>query len=250
MSLGRACQFRCSDGAGIFFRPGRPGQPTILYYGRDNADAGDRLGSAILNGLRDMGWGILEIDPANRVNGLALDPNRQCDLSRHWRSKLYLMLRLVRMPRLWGYYLHRALIGRSRHTCRSAIRGIAAFGITPNAILGFSAGARFGAAIADALKADCLMCLGYPFKNPHRGDEPDRYAHLASLRTPCLILQGRRDAYGGADDVHAYPLSEAIEVRFLDSDHDLRLEDAALQAAVAIALDFVRAHGPDRRNQP
>ena len=64
-----------------------------------------------------------------------------------------------------------------------------------------------------------LICLGYPF-HPTGRPEQLRVAHLAALRTPTLIVQGERDAFGKPDEVASYALSDAIRVEWLpDGDH-------------------------------
>lgn len=90
------------------------------------------------------------------------------------------------------------------------------------AIGGKSMGGRMASLVADELKVDALVCLGYPFYAAGKPEKP-RVAHLAELRTPTLIVQGERDALGNADAVAQYELSEQIEVFWLASgDHDLK----------------------------
>jgi predicted alpha/beta-hydrolase family hydrolase len=52
----------------------------------------------------------------------------------------------------------------------------------------------------DAPAADGLVLLGYPLHPPGRPDTL-RIAHLPSLRTPTLVVQGSRDEFGGEDEV-------------------------------------------------
>src|SRR5215471_15878316 len=60
---------------------------------------------------------------------------------------------------------------------------------------GKSMGGRIASMIADEVGALGLLCLGYPFHPP--GDPGRlRTAHLADLRTPALVVQGTRDAFG------------------------------------------------------
>lgn len=106
----------------------------------------------------------------------------------------------------------------------SAIDALAAR--SPLIIGGKSMGGRVASMIADDLYASGriagLLCLGYPF---HPVGKPDqlRTGHLADLRTPALIVQGTRDPFGTKKEVSSYPLSEHIEVLWLeDGDHDLR----------------------------
>jgi predicted alpha/beta-hydrolase family hydrolase len=67
-----------------------------------------------------------------------------------------------------------------------------------------------------------LLCIGYPF-HPIGKPHQLRTAHLRELKTPTLIVQGTRDAFGTKDEVTAYELSKTIEILWLeDGDHDLK----------------------------
>ena len=87
---------------------------------------------------------------------------------------------------------------------------------------GKSLGGRMASLLADEVEARGLVCLGYPF-HPPKQPERLRTAHLEAIRTPTLIVQGTRDAYGTPEDVAGYRLSAAIRVVWIeDGDHDLR----------------------------
>jgi predicted alpha/beta-hydrolase family hydrolase len=107
---------------------------------------------------------------------------------------------------------------------RAAVAALAASGKL--VIGGKSMGGRVASMVADELYARGaiagLLCLGYPF---HPMGKPDvlRTAHLANLRTPALIVQGTRDAFGARHEVANYTLSKQIELLWLeDGDHDLK----------------------------
>lgn len=90
------------------------------------------------------------------------------------------------------------------------------------AIGGKSLGGRMASLVADEAGVRALVCLGYPF---HPAGKPDRLrtAHLESLRTPTLIVQGSRDSLGTRDEVAGYALSSAIRFHWLeDGDHSFR----------------------------
>jgi predicted alpha/beta-hydrolase family hydrolase len=111
---------------------------------------------------------------------------------------------------------------------------------------GKSMGGRIASLIVDEVRAAGLVCLGYPF---HPVGKPDRLrvAHLRTIQTPTLILQGTRDPFGGASDVAGYDLSPSVQMHWLeDGDHSFkprkasgRTEEgnwlAALEAIVAFA---------------
>ncbi len=89
------------------------------------------------------------------------------------------------------------------------------------AIGGKSMGGRIASLVADDLEVGALVCLGYPF-HPPKQPARLRVAHLADLRTPTLIVQGERDAFGGRAEVAGYVLSPAIELAWCpDGDHSL-----------------------------
>ena len=96
----------------------------------------------------------------------------------------------------------------------------------PLIIGGKSMGGRVASMVADDLfasrKIRGLLCLGYPFHPPAKPEQL-RTRHLASLKTPTLIVQGTRDEFGTRQEVSAYTLSPAIEILWLeDGDHDLK----------------------------
>lgn len=119
----------------------------------------------------------------------------------------------------------------------------------PLALGGKSMGGRIATMVADELQARAVVVFGYPFHPP---DQPGRLrtAHLAELRTPTLILQGERDAFGTRDEVNGYRLSPRIRVDWIaDGDHSLaprkssgRTEDQNVSEAIAAAAAFLLAH--------
>jgi predicted alpha/beta-hydrolase family hydrolase len=111
---------------------------------------------------------------------------------------------------------------------------------------GKSMGGRIASMVADEVGARGLVCLGYPFHPP--GDATRlRTAHLETLRTPALIVQGTRDAFGSAEEIAGYRLSPSIRVAFLEGgDHSYkpparsgRTEKQNVEEAIGIAADFV-----------
>ncbi|MGY5354685.1 alpha/beta family hydrolase [Wenyingzhuangia sp. IMCC45467] len=90
-------------------------------------------------------------------------------------------------------------------------------------IISRSAGGRFASLVADELNIKHIICLSYPFQNPHNGIEPDRYLHLENLKTPMTIFQGDKDEYGGLEIRDKYKLSDHIDLQFVDANHDFNL---------------------------
>jgi uncharacterized protein len=117
------------------------------------------------------------------------------------------------------------------------------------AVGGKSLGGRIASMIADEVGARALVCFGYPFHPP---GQPSRLRtkHLETLKTPALILQGTRDAFGGPEEVSGYGLSPAIRVEWLDGgDHSFKpparsgtTEAENLERAISLASDFLLSH--------
>lgn len=116
---------------------------------------------------------------------------------------------------------------------------------------GKSMGGRIASMVADEAGVGGLVCLGYPFHPPGQPGKL-RVAHLADLRTPGLILQGTRDAFGTKDEVSLFSLSKNLRVVFLeDGDHSFkpraasgRTEAQNLAEAIALVVAFLREISP------
>jgi predicted alpha/beta-hydrolase family hydrolase len=65
-----------------------------------------------------------------------------------------------------------------------------------------------------------VICVAYPFKHPKHAVEPERFAHLATIATPTLIIQGIRDPYGGVEVAENYHLSPSISLEFFEGHHE------------------------------
>jgi predicted alpha/beta-hydrolase family hydrolase len=111
---------------------------------------------------------------------------------------------------------------------------------------GKSLGGRVASMIADEIGVAGLVCLGYPFHPPGKPDL-ERAAHLRTLRTPTVILQGERDQFGSREEIGAYELSPAIRIAYLeDGEHSFvprkrsgRTMEENLSAAVAEIVRFL-----------
>jgi len=111
---------------------------------------------------------------------------------------------------------------------------------------GKSRGGRIASLIADEVKVDGLVCLGYPF---HPVGKPDqiRMKHLQTIRTPTLLVQGERDPFGSREEVARYKLSSAIRIAWLeDGDHSFipgkksgRTEQQNWEAAIREVVMFL-----------
>ena len=108
---------------------------------------------------------------------------------------------------------------------------------------GKSMGGRVASMIADEARVNGLVCLGYPFHPPGK-PEKLRTAHLVTLETPTLIVQGTRDPFGKPEEVRSYGLPDSIRLAWVeDGDHSLKprkssgrtLEQNTAEAVAAIA---------------
>ena len=111
---------------------------------------------------------------------------------------------------------------------------------------GKSLGGRIASMVADAAGVRGLICLGYPFHPPGQPLKV-RTKHLATLRTPTLILQGERDHFGNREDVARYELAPGIRIEWMtDGDHSLKprvssgaTEQGNLDRAIEVASAFI-----------
>ncbi len=112
---------------------------------------------------------------------------------------------------------------------------------------GKSMGGRMASLIADETNVTGLLVFGFPFHAP--GKPPgERIGHLATVKTPTLIVQGTRDTMGTRDEVADYALSPAIDLLWIeDGDHSLKprkksgfTPDDAMETAVQGAISFLK----------
>jgi uncharacterized protein len=92
---------------------------------------------------------------------------------------------------------------------------------------GKSLGGRIASLVADEAGVAGLVCLGYPF-HPTGDPERLRTEHLKAIRTPTLIVQGERDAFGNKGEVAGYELAKSVQVHWLpDGDHSFKPRKAS-----------------------
>lgn len=116
---------------------------------------------------------------------------------------------------------------------------------------GKSLGGRMASMVADEVGARGLICLGYPFHAPGKPATAERIAHLATMTTPTLIVQGTRDSLGSRDDTTGYQFSPAVRFHWSkDGDHSLkprvasgRTEADNIAQAIEAVAGFVRGLG-------
>ena len=136
----------------------------ILAHGASQAMDHEAM-NALADGLNDAGLRVARFEfpymHRRRSNGRGGAPDRQPVLEQTWRE----------------------VIAR----VRVAVGGDVAIG-------GRSLGGRIASLVADDCAVQALICYAYPF-HPAGRPETLRTAHLETLRTPTLILQGERDPF-------------------------------------------------------
>lgn len=113
---------------------------------------------------------------------------------------------------------------------------------------GHSMGGRMASMVADEVQARGLLCFGYPFHPPGKPAQP-RTAHLETLRTPALFIQGTRDPFGRPEEVAGYSLSPRIRVEWIEKgEHAVfktrQRESDKFTRVMELAVTFImRLHG-------
>lgn len=112
----------------------------------------------------------------------------------------------------------------------------------PLVVGGRSAGARVGCRTATATGAAAVLCLAFPLHPPGR-PERSRAQELADAGVPVHVVQGRRDPFGGPDEVVAAGVPGVV-VHPVDGDHGLKPSSGpggTVGDAVRAALEDVLA---------
>jgi predicted alpha/beta-hydrolase family hydrolase len=101
---------------------------------------------------------------------------------------------------------------------------------------GKSMGGRIATMVADELGVAGLLVYGYPFHPPGR-PERLRTAHLETLHTNTLIVQGTRDTFGTREEVPGYTVSPTIKIEWIEGgDHSLGRN---LDRPIALGVSFI-----------
>lgn len=221
-----------------------PEKRTLLLVGRDAWQKDEALNLLLLGKLAGSQLNVVWEDPAAEVIHILRKVERKIAwlpvVLRRWNLRLVQVAYGLRHPSYF-FYLYDRKNPSIALRCENLRKIIRAFGPDRElVILSRSSGGRVASLIADEFNVRQLVCLAYPFKHPAAQDEPERYRHLARLKTPMLIVQGARDAYGGREAQDRYVFSERIELMFVDTDHDFDIDD---QTANAIVERIARAAG-------
>lgn len=194
---------------------------TILLAPGSSEPADSRFMRTLARGLARKGWRVIRFDYPN-----------------------------VRQRRFRPIYGRRQRQPDSPERCEAAflaeIEAIQAS--SPLFIGGKSLGAMTATHIANPSQILGCICFGYPFHNYRKpGRQSYRFAHLARLRTPTLIVQGTLDEYGGPEQVAGYALAPTIHIHWLQGcDHKYQthtpqpVTSQPIAEAIATADAFIR----------
>lgn len=210
----------------------------LLLVGRDDWQKDEALNLALLHKLRENNVEIIWEDPAAEV----IHRLRKIEKRIHFLPKGIKKFNLRIVQILYGllhppyiFYLYKRRNHSVLSRCESLTKTICKRGFAAQTIiLSRSSGGRVSSLIADQLGIKHIVCLGYPFKHPDHGDEPERYSHLAHLQTPMLIIQGVHDEYGGLEIENKYVFSEKIMVSFFNTNHNFDINDAMAHELVEL----------------
>jgi uncharacterized protein len=196
---------------------------------RDDAYRDKELIEYLKGLFTDKGFAVSIYYPPNAAFKRIIDPNFKLRKIPGMPWRFLMALSLIFRPIYWKYFIdsHIKRVGTIQFQAESFMNAFQTLSPLPTFILGRSTGARITSLVADQLAVAGIICIGYPFKNPDGGDEPARYKHLEFLKTPCLLLQGEKDPYGGSGLDKKYKLSETIILKFMDVDHDFILTEEA-----------------------
>jgi len=218
----------------------------IFLVGRDNWQKDDALNSIFLDFLKKNNHAIVWEDPA----GALLYQWRRLERKIKWLPESVKVLNLRILQVLYGllhwryfYFLLSRKINSIELRCELLKQSILALGADKKIIvLARSSGGRVASLIGDELNLKHIIGLGYPFKHPKNEVESGRFMHLRELKTPFLIIQGIRDEYGGREITKNYAFSSAVELFFVDTDHDFRLTAENLESVFMKMNDVISSY--------
>lgn len=220
-----------------------PSRPIVLVAGRDDWRRDVALNRVLIGRLRQIGlrveWEDTATDLVHRWLVWAAGFPGLSPRGLAFGARVCQILHACAHPPYWRFLLARAFLPggppgsakRRVKQLRARVRALCGDG--PVVILSRSSGGRAASILADAEGVAQVICLGYPFRHPERGEQTERTAHLATMATPMLIVQGRADIYGGPELVRECVLAPAVEVVFLDTDHEFRVGAAEIDWIVA-----------------
>ncbi len=235
-----------SDGGELFHFGDGSEKTRIFFLERDDSFRDKELIEYLKELFIDKEFSVSIFYPPNAAFKRKIDPDFKLRNRPGTPWRFLMTLSLIFQPIYWKYFIdsHIKRMGTIEYQAQSFVKAFHSLSPLPTFILGRSSGARIATLVADQLAVAGLICIGYPFRNPDGGDEPARYRHLESLKTPCLLLQGEKDPYGGLGLNEKYKLSESISLKFMNVDHDFILTEEARIEFTEIVDRFIREKLP------
>lgn len=206
-------------------------QQIVLMVGRDDFLQDEELVGRLIAFFTARGRTVAQYQSRHEETRRLATPGFTRSWPRNVRGSM-IAVRLLLHPDRWlylvpGYWAYSKSVPSQAAALRVALRSFSGREV---ALLGRSAGARVCTLIADECGVKRVVALSYPFKHPKQPPDPDRYRHLADLRTSLLIVQGARDEYGGASVATLYALSSTTSVEVVDTDHNMHMREDSWQA--------------------
>lgn len=217
-------------------------QKLILFIGRSNIAKNSIPLERLFDELKSQGYTFIWLQHKTEVTASILDEKTKAILgftsnllggkdSRIFRhiSRLTKKFILLVHPLHWSYFLRRnrtqpqLTLPEKTSQYRKLIQSLR--GDREITIIAHSAGGRIATSLADEGYVKKIICFGYPFKHPENNEEKERTAHLQHLKKSCLIIQGKRDEYGGEEVMNHYKLSQSISFKFIDTNHEYEAID-------------------------
>lgn len=206
--------------------------PLILLLGRDDWQKDINLNYMLVHYIQKKGIAIAWEDPiGGPIWWLRNMLSHFFQLSEFWDKLMVRVLQILYAGVNWRYaqHLFRQFRDEQHHTVNGRSQRVATRinALSKNYevyVISRSSGGRVASLIADNVGVKQIICLGYPFQNPENGIEPERYEHLPEVKTPFLIIQGRKDEYGGGEILGKYVFHPNTTIFLMDTDHGFNME--------------------------
>jgi len=172
---------------------------------------------------------VLTNGPEDATATILLAHGAGAGMDHEWMTTMAeaLAARKLRVVRFEFPYMHARRGGRRPGPDRmpkllACYREVYAAQRAPVFLAGKSMGGRAATMLADEVVCAGAIAFGYPFHPPGR-PETLRTAHLQTIKTHTLIVQGERDTFGGRGEVASYGLAKTVQFCWLeDGDHSLK----------------------------
>lgn len=239
-------------GGGVLEIHGTPeAREIVLMLCRDDFRKDDPLFVRVVDYFTARQHTVMRYETERTVTARLIDPSWLWGLPSSLR-RIGKALLLLTQPARWRYFSprYRAATASIEYRSESLRALMGVLGREKRIFLvAHSASGRVASLIADEVCISKLVCLGYPFQHPERGPEPARYAHLPGVQTPMLIIQGVRDAYGGAEILEKYRFSATTNIEIANTDHSLSATDEEMARILALIDAFFGAKPPQAHEQ-